>query len=202
MPAAHDHRPAPRPLSLCQALALLVSVAACGDSAPPSTTTAANLSIYQLEHRFTDQAGHERSLGDSRGTPVLIAMIFTHCRYACPAIVADLERVVAGAGNPADLHVLLVSMDHKRDLPATLAAFAHEHALPPARYSLLHGSADAVAELAAVLEVRYAEVEGGDFSHSNRITLLDRRGAIVHRHDGLGEDVSGLVAAVRQQTSR
>lgn len=185
------------------AAALLSLVTACGgEPSAPATPDTPALSIYQLGHHLTDQGGAARTLGDSRGHPVLIAMIFTHCSYACPAIVADVQRVVTAAGDPPDLRVLLVSMDHKRDLPATLAVFAKEHDLPSSRYALLHGDQDAVAEVAAVLGVRYAEVEGGDFSHSNRITLLDRDGVIVHRHDGLGEDLTALVAAVKDQAAR
>ncbi|MCA8964187.1 MAG: SCO family protein [Planctomycetes bacterium] len=200
MSTLRDLRPSKAALRSLLSATILSLAAACGGE--PVTQAASPLSIYQLEHTFTDQGGAARKLGDSRGHPVLIAMIFTHCSYACPAIVADVQRVVAAAGDPPDLRVLLVSMDHKRDLPATLAAFAAEHGLPPDRFSLLHGEADAVAEVAAVLGVRYAEVEGGDFSHSNRITLLDRDGVIVHRHDGLGEDLASLVAAVKGQESR
>lgn len=191
--------------NLLPAAAMLL-LAACGaNDAQPKTVPAApaapaaNVSIYQLDHHYTDQAGKARTLADHRGKPVLIAMIFTHCAYACPAIVADIKRTITAAGDPTELRVALVTMDHKRDLPAVLQAFATEHGLDPARYSLLHGDADAVVELAAVLGVRYAEVEGGDFSHSNRITLLDREGNIAFRQDGLGEDTAPLAQAVRQQ---
>lgn len=187
------------PIPLAAALLLSLSAACGSDVAAPATPA---LSIYQLQHTFTDQGGAVRTLGDSRGHPVLIAMVFTHCSYACPALVADVQRVVAAAGAPPDLRVLLVSMDHERDLPATLAAFAADHDLPADRYSLLHGDADAVAEVAAVLGVRYAQVEGGDFSHSNRITLLDREGVVVHRHEGLGEDLASLVAVVKDLVAR
>lgn len=187
---------------LLAVLSCLFVGVACGRERADQPPPPPDLSIHQLDHTFTDQTGQRRRLDAERGKPVLMAMMFTHCSYACPALVADIGRVVAAAGSPPDLRVVLVTMDHERDVPEVLATFAARHDLDPSRWSLLHGDADAVAELAAVLGVRYARVEGGDFSHSNRITLLDRSGAINHVHDGLGEDSRDLVAAVRAQFAK
>jgi protein SCO1/2 len=170
--------------------------------APPCCSEAAataplpDTSIYQLTHDFDDQTGAVRKLADFRGRPIVVAMIFTHCRFACPAIVSDIQRLLAKAPGRDDVHVVLASMDSKRDTPAALAAFAKLHSLPAERFTLLHGAAFAVQELAAVLGVRYAEVEGGDFSHSNLLTLLDHDGAVQARLEGLSVDPQPLVDAI------
>ena len=151
-------------------------------------------SIYQLDHSFLDQNNVACRLSRFRGSPTLVAMIFTNCSYACPAIVNDIKRVVVEASDP-NLKVLLVSMDTKRDPPAVLLQFAQNRGLDE-RYTLLHGDADAIAEVAAVLGVRYSEVDGGDFSHSNQIALLNREGEVHYRLQGLGVDVAPLVTAI------
>ncbi len=155
-------------------------------------------SIYQLDHAFVDQYGVARKLVDFSGQPVLIAMIFTNCSYACPAIVNDITRSVAESGADPSLKVVLVSMDVKRDQPEVLRKFAEERGLDRDRYFLLHGDDDAVAEVAAVLGVRFNEVDGGDFSHSNQVVLLNGAGEIHHRLQGLGVKIEPLVAAIKE----
>lgn len=184
-------------LSMPAVLAALVLVSPCCSPAEGAEAgrRLPDLSLYQLDHVFRDSTGKERRLADFRGEPTLIAMMFTHCAYACPALVADIGRVVAELGSVPCPRVLLVSMDSRRDTPDVLAAYAKEHAFDLSRYTLLHADPDAVAELAAVLDVRYAQV-GDDFTHSNVITLLDRDGRIEHRQDGLGADPAPMVSAI------
>lgn len=187
---------------------LLACLAACGGETscctnpPPAATGApSDHSVHLLEHRFVTQTGESRTLADFRGQPVLIALVFTHCSFACPALVADVQHTLTLAGSPTSARVVLVSMDHERDTPPVLAEFAAKHRLAGPQWTLLHGDAAAVAELAAVLGVRYAKVDGGDYSHSNRICLLDGNGEIVHRHDGLGTAPAELAAALQKLAS-
>jgi protein SCO1/2 len=168
----------------------------CCGTEPAPAAPLPDTSVYQVTHVLRDQDGAERRLADFRGRPVLMVMMFTHCSFACPAIVADLKRVLEKLPGRGDVHVVLASMDAVRDEPAALAAFARRHALPKERYTLLQGDSFAVRELAAVLGVRFAEIEGGDFSHSNQIALLDHDGRIAFRLEGLGADPAPLIAAI------
>lgn len=160
------------------------------------------MSLYQLDHVLHDQDGKQRRLAEFTGEPVLIAMMFTNCPYACPALVADIKKIFDEVDPAQHLRVLLVSMDHVRDTPERLAAYAKEHGFDLERYTMLHASADAVAELAALLDVRYAMVDGGDFSHSNVITLLDPSGRVSYRQEGLGVEPGPFVAAIAELSLR
>jgi protein SCO1/2 len=156
-------------------------------------------SIYQLPTKFTDTEGKTRVLADFRGKPVVIAMIFTHCEYACPVIIEDLGRFESalseGERNAANW--LLISFDAERDTPEVLAEYAKNNELDPSRWTLLHADAAGVREAAAVLGVRYKQTPTGSFSHANRITVLDQAGRIHKRLDGLNVDVSPGVAALQ-----
>jgi len=156
-------------------------------------------SIYQLPTKFTDTLGKTRVLADFRGQPVVIAMIFTHCEYACPVIIEDLSRFEAALteAEREAAHWVLISFDAARDTPEVLAEYAAKNELDTSRWSLLHTEADGVREAAAVLGVRYKETPTGGFSHANRITLLDEAGRIHNRIDGLNVDVSPGVAALK-----
>lgn len=161
-------------------------------------------SLWRVGEIWSDHTGAERRMTDFRGEVVVTAMIFTHCAYACPRTMIDLQGIRDAL--PADarekVRFLLVSMDHVRDVPERLAVFAEENALDMDRWTLLHGSADAVRVWAAALGVRYKQTASGDFAHSNRITLLGPDGRVAALWDGLGvqpgpaaEEIAALVAA-------
>lgn len=159
-------------------------------------------SLYQLTDSLHDQRGEVRQLADFRGGPIVIGMVFTHCRYACPALAADCLRLLQATQDRPDLHIVLVSMDPARDEPTVLAAFAEQQHLPTQQVTLLHAPADTVRELAAMLGVRYAEVEGGDFSHSNQLALLNAVGELCSKREGLGGDLTELAKQIRAQPCR
>lgn len=172
----------------------------CSAKEPAAGSGLPGTSLWQLGSAWTDQRGEPRRLADWRGRPTLVAMVFTHCRYACPRLAADARRIV-DALDPRErerMHGLLISFDTARDTPERLAAFAEEQGLDTAFWTLLRGDAVDVRELAAVLGVNYQQTASGDFAHSNVITLLDAEGRIVHRQQGLAVEPTPTVHAIRE----
>ena len=78
----------------------------------------------------------------------------------------------------------LVSFDAKRDTAARLREFYNEQHLDT-NWQLLHGSADDVRTIAALLNVQYKEWPGGDFTHSDVTFVIDPNGHIVLRQEGI-----------------
>jgi protein SCO1/2 len=136
-------------------------------------------------------------LATFRGQPVILAMTFTRCEYACPAIVADISR--ARAALPPEIaaktRVVLVSFDSERDTPVALAAYRGRAGLD-AGWTLLRGSPENVRELAMLLGVKYQQDGRGQFSHSNLFTVLNAGGEVVHQQMGLFGDVAPAVRAI------
>ena len=157
-------------------------------------------SIYQLDARFTDDSGHAVTLGELRGRPVVLNMFFASCGYACPLQVTDMQALCAQlpAGVRERTAFVLVSFDVTHDTPAALAQYRAQRSLD-GQWTLLHGSDDAVRELAALLGVKYKQEADGMFSHSNVLTILNPQGEIVHQRiglkGGLNEAAAALVAA-------
>ena len=154
-------------------------------AAPPSSP--AEDSVYLVDDAWQDQRGATKRLAEFAGHPVVVAMIFTHCSYACPRIVADMKAIAkaADAAGRDDVRYVLVSMDDVRDTPERLAAFAVERDITGPRWTLLHGAEASVQVLSAVLGVRFKRAPSGDFAHSNLVAVLDDQGRIVHRQEGL-----------------
>ena len=181
--------------------------ACCAEAKPAATvapccaemksgTPLSNRSLYQLDATWTDDAGQPVRLATMRGGPIVLAMVFASCEYACPVIVNDLQRLRAAL--PADVRgkvrLVLVSFDTARDTPAALRTFRERMSLD-AGWSLLRGDAGSVQELAMLLGVKFKQDARGQFAHSNLFTLLNTEGEIAHQHVGLKGDLADVTKA-------
>ena len=168
---------------------------ACCSQPVPGAAAFSRESLYQIETKFTDDAGQSFTLGQLRGRPVVLTMFFASCGYACPLLVTDMQAIRAQL--PAAVRdkaaFVLVSFDTGRDTPAALRKYRTERGLD-AGWTLLHGDDDPVRELAALLGVKYKQEADGMFSHSNLVTILNAEGEIVHQRTGLR---GGLPEAAR-----
>ncbi|MBS0630378.1 MAG: SCO family protein [Verrucomicrobia bacterium] len=166
--------------------------------APVATAPFTKNSLYQTEVTFTTDAGRPFALGELRGRPVVLAMFFASCGYACPLIVSDMtairEKLPPGVRERTSF--VLVSFDTVRDTPAALAAYRRQRSLGEP-WVLLHGDDDAVRELAALLGVKFHRDADGNFSHSNLITILNTQGEIVHQRAGLKDGLAEAAAALQ-----
>lgn len=167
----------------------------CADD--PAAVEISHDSLYQLDSTWTDHEGKPRKLREFAGSLQVVAMIFTHCEYACPMTMAVLKKIEAKIAKKP-VHFLLLSIDPERDTPKVLRAYAQKEELDLHRWTLLTADAGSVREVAAVLGIRYKQNPDGGFAHSNLITLLDRRGSIHHRLEGLGAEPEPLIAAMEK----
>jgi len=137
-------------------------------------------SVYQLPMSLIDQHGRTSTLAALRGQPVLVAMFYTSCDNVCPMIAWQLRRIEQALpeAERARLRVLMVSFDPARDTPEALRKFATAHKADPSRWVVARAEENEVRNLAAVLGLRYRELDNGVFNHSSVITLLDADGMI------------------------
>jgi len=158
----------------------------CCAAAAAAAPALSSRSVYQLDASWTTDAGRSFQLAALRGRPVVLAMFFTSCGYACPRIVADMTQIQQNlpAAVRDQARFVLVSFDDQRDTVAALQAYREAHGLN-ASWVLLRGAPDDIRELAAVLSVKYKRDAAGMFQHSNLITVLNPEGEIVHQRAGL-----------------
>ena len=152
-------------------------------AAPAAVTPLAGNSIYQLRTPLTDQAGHDFSLADKRGTPMIVSMFYTSCQFVCPMLVDAIranEQKLTEAQRRR-LNVLLVSFDPAHDTVEVLRKTAGQRQLDSGRWSLARTDDKNVRKLAAVLDIQYRALDNGDFNHSTALILVDAQGRIVGR---------------------
>jgi len=153
-------------------------------------------SLFHLAADFTDTSNQVLHLSDFAGRPTIVTMFFSSCEYACPVLVEDLKKLEAmlTEDERAEVQWLLVSFDVARDTPEALKLYSEKNDIET--WTLCHADAASVRELAAVLGMKYKQTDGGGFSHSNRLTLLDAQGRFAKYVDGLNSDVSVLHEAL------
>ena len=212
-PSTFGVRPAIKPLRflglfLC-ALRFALGASAADAVLPPCCRALApsapltDKSLYQLDSRWTSDHDKQIQLRVLHGRPQVLTLFFTHCEFACPIIIHDLQRLAAAL--PANLRgqvdFLLVSLDPERDTVPALRAFREQRKLPLANWTLLRGANDDVRELAALLGVNYQKDARGQFAHSNLITVLNAAGEIIHQQIGLNQDPAATLKALTKATA-
>ncbi|HEX8361448.1 MAG TPA: SCO family protein [Longimicrobium sp.] len=180
-----------------------LALAACDAprAAEARTSTADDFSVHELDARFRDQWGRERTLASLGGRVQVVAMVYTHCSHTCPRILIELKRIEAALGDDEPVGFTLLSLDPERDTPARLAEFASSTRLDPARWTLLTSDENTVRETAALLGIRYRRETSAEFSHSNSYLVLDAAGRIVHRQAGLDQGPEKVLASIRSARS-
>jgi protein SCO1/2 len=161
-------------------------------------------SIYNLNSSWQNRYGHTIKIDSLRGKTQVLAMVYTHCEYACPRILADMKRIRDGLSKQVlhNTNFSIVSIDPERDTPGRLHQFAKENDLSDMNWTLLHGSNGSILELAALLGFKYKRISEKDFTHSNLITLLNKKGEIVYQRQKLTDSPSKAIDIIEKVTQQ
>ena len=199
-------------------LGMLVFLAACNqaDDLPVEVTGDAislektmsqdlpEMSVYHLPATWTNQDAQEIQLEEMRGKVVVMVMIYTSCKSACPRLVADMRNIERQVPKEYldEIQFVMVSIDPETDTPQRLKAFSEENQMTDDHWMFLRGSEADTREFAAVLAVSYRQISPIDFSHSNIISVFDKDGVLVHQKEGLGVDSDETITAIHQELQR
>lgn len=159
-------------------------------------------SIFNLTSQWHTEEGETIQLKDLKGKTLVMVMIYTSCKAACPRLVADMRHIEAEIPDEKikGIQFVFVSIDPENDMPERLKAFAKENLMDEAHYTFLQGTKSGVREFANVLSVKYKEISPIDFSHSNIISVFNAQGELMHQQEGLGVDNKETVATILEVT--
>ena len=117
-----------------------------------------DLSIYNLPEVWTTQNGDDIALKELKGDVLVVVMIYTSCKTACPILIKDMREIRKQVDTQIPktakgVKYLLVSIDPETDTPEYLKAFAKENNMDDDQWLFLRSNEEQTREFAAVLAV-------------------------------------------------
>lgn len=153
-------------------------------------------SLYRIETNWTDQNSKQTPIKSFRDEIVVLAMTYTNCQYSCPMTIKKLQTIEKDFKKKGvtGYRFVVASFDPEKDTPEALNAYMKKKSISTENWTFLSAKNDEeVRKLAVLLEINYQKIEGGDFSHSNTITMLDPLGTVAYRLPGLNSPHEELV---------
>ena len=160
----------------------------------------ANSSIFLLDSKWQNQDAEELQLKDLKGKNLVMVMIFTSCRTACPILVGDMKKIHAKIekNKLKDTSLVLISIDPTNDTPEVLKKFAAERNMDSEPWIFLKSDEESTREFANVLAVKYKKISPIEFSHSNIISVFNRNGELVSQEEGSGINSDAVAKTVNE----
>lgn len=160
----------------------------------------ADSSIFLLDSKWQNQDAEELQLKDLKGKNLVMVMIFTSCRTACPILVGDMKKIHAKIekNKLKDTSLVLISIDPTNDTPEVLKKFAAERNMDSQPWIFLKSDEESTREFANVLAVKYKKISPIEFSHSNIISVFNRNGELVSQEEGSGINSDAVAKTVNE----
>jgi len=126
----------------------------------------------------------------------VISMIFFNCTNVCPRIVADMRYIQSKLSDKSRgaVEFTLVTVDPDRDTIESFHDFQKKMNIPG--WHFLRGNKNDIRELAAVLGVKYVRLDDGNFTHSNIISVLNKKGEIAYQQKEIRSNIQETIDAI------
>lgn len=186
---------------------LLLSLQSCNnkkETAQANEKPISDLSIYNLPSQWTNQDGKNMEMKDMKGKVLVMVMIYTSCKAACPRLVADMRNIEQRIPQKIKENVqfVLVSIDPTVDTPKRLKSFAIENKMDGDQWVFLRSTEENTREFAAVLAVNYKKIAPVDFSHSNIISVFNADGELAYQQEGLGVNSDQTINKITEEAEK
>ena len=160
-----------------------------------------DLSIYNLPSKWTNQNGENLEMKDLKGEVLVMVMIYTSCKSACPRLVADMRNIEKRLpeNSKEKVKLVLVSIDPAVDTPKRLKSFSIDNKMDGNQWLFLRSTEENTREFAAVLAVNYKKIAPLEFSHSNIISVFNAEGELAYQQEGLGVNSDETVKKITDE---
>ncbi len=157
-----------------------------------------DLSIYQLTSKWKTQENKTITFQDLEKNTLVMVMMFTSCKLSCPRLVSDIRAIEEEVSETVKKNIkyILISIDSETDTPKVLKDFAIQNDLVGNQWLLLHGQEKDIREFANVVAVSYKEISPINFSHSNIISVFDKKGELKYQQEGFGNKNTEIVKQI------
>jgi len=143
-------------------------------------------SIFNLTSNWKNQNNDSLQLKKLQGKTLVVVMIYTSCKSACPILVSKMKNIESkiSRNDINNVSLVLVSIDPKTDTPQRLKEFAKDNKMDAPQWMFLTSNEGATQEFANVLSMKYKKISPIEFSHSNIISVFNANGELVSQEEG------------------
>ncbi|MFV0607287.1 MAG: SCO family protein [Niabella sp.] len=177
-------------------LTLIIFCTAC--KSKQQNATLPSDSIFYLTSDWQNQNNQTIKLSNLNGKTLVMVMIYTSCKAACPILVSKMKQIESkiATSNMSKVSMVLVSIDPETDTPERLKEFSISNGMNNPHWIFLRGNEASTQELANVLSMKYKQISPIDFSHSNIITIFSPDGQMQSQEEGLDINVKAVAEKV------
>lgn len=132
------------------------------------------------DHALINVDGNPVTLGDFRGRPLVLSMVYTSCYQICPMTIRHLSNIVQKAREALgddSFAVAIVGFDTQVDTPAAMQYFANKQGISDKGWNLLSISHADVDALSKDIGFLYFPSSNG-FDHLIQATIIDAEGKV------------------------
>ncbi|HVU27662.1 MAG TPA: SCO family protein [Verrucomicrobiae bacterium] len=147
---------------------------------------------------LTDRGGKTVTREDVAGKFLVVDFLFTSCSLTCPAVNQQMAEIQRLTTNQPDVKLVSLTVDPHDDTPDVLAKYGERFGADTNRWLLLTGEK---AQLYNLIGTSFLTADlndpftymPGNFSHTERIAVVDARGNVRAYFDGLSQNVADAV---------
>ena len=147
---------------------------------------------------LTDRTGRNVTRADLDGKIVVASFLLTSCSLTCPAVTGCMEQIQQLTTNQPNVKLVSLTVDPRDDTVETLAEYGRRFNADTNRWFMLTGDKTILYNLIARSFLsqdadKFFGYMPGDFSHTERIALVDTQGKVRGYFDGLNPNTADAV---------
>jgi protein SCO1 len=151
-----------------------------------------------VDFSLTDSDGRPVTRADLDGKILVVDFLFTSCSLTCPLVNKQMAQIQQLTTNQPDIKLVSITVDPRDDTPEVLQKYGQGFGADPNRWLFLTGSKVVLYDLIgkSFLAQDADDPFGympGNFSHTERIAVVDSRGRLQGYFDGLNQNTAGAV---------
>ena len=149
---------------------------------------------------LTNATGGTVTRTELKGKILVVSFLLTSCSLTCPEVTKHMTQIQGLTASQPDVTLVSLTVDPRDDTVATLAKYGEKYGADTNRWLFLTGEKTALYHLISTsfldqdLNDPFVYMPG-NFSHTDRVAVVDSHGRTQAYFDGLREDVAASVTA-------
>ena len=149
---------------------------------------------------LTDRTGRTVTRAELAGKILVVDFLFASCSRTCPEVNGRMAEIQQRTAGQPDVRFVSLTVDPRTDTPAALMKFGGRFGADTNRWLMLTGDKAVLYQLIATsflaqdLNDPFTYMPG-NFSHTERIAIVDARGNVQSYFDGLRRETTDEIVA-------